>query len=244
MLKSLRLRRPFLPFLRGWRSFLKKLVLLGLVMTLLPVLVLRWLPPPTTAFMLRAQWTAFWEGRENFRIRYQWVSWSDISRTAALAVVASEDQLFASHLGFDLHAIAKAAVGNRRGQRLHGASTISQQTAKNLFLSPARSFWRKGLEAYFTVLLELVWPKQRILEVYLNIAQFGDGVFGVEAASRHYFHKPAARLTAREAALLAATLPNPVLLHADRASAYVLKRRDWILDQMRRLGPEALGGDP
>jgi len=211
-------------------------------MTLLPVVALRWLPPPTSAFMVRSQWLAIWEGRENFRIRYQWVDWPGISRSAALAVVASEDQLFATHLGFDFGAIAKAAAGNRRGHRLHGASTISQQTAKNLFLTPARSLWRKGLEAYFTVLLELSWPKRRILEVYLNVAQFGDGVFGVEAASRQFFHKPAARLTAREAALLAATLPNPLVLHADRPSAYVLRRRDWILNQMRRLGPEAVGG--
>ncbi|NJD08397.1 MAG: monofunctional biosynthetic peptidoglycan transglycosylase [Methylococcaceae bacterium] len=212
-------------------------------MTLLPVLALRWLPPPTTAFMVRAQWLAFWEGKENFRIRYQWVDWPDISRAAALAVVASEDQLFGSHLGFDFGAIAKAAAGNRSGRRLHGASTISQQTAKNLFLTSSRSFWRKGVEAYLTVLLELLWPKQRILEVYLNVAQFGDGVYGIEAACRKYYRKPAARLTAREAALLAATLPNPLVLRADKPSAYLLRRRDWILEQMRRLRPEALGED-
>jgi monofunctional biosynthetic peptidoglycan transglycosylase len=132
-----------------------------------------------------------------------------------------------------------AYAGYRSGAKLRGASTITQQTAKNVFLWSGRSWVRKGLEAWFTLLLELLWPKQRILEAYLNVAEFGPGVFGVEAAAQTYFGKPAARLGPREAALLAAVLPNPLRLRVDRPSAYVLARQDWILDQMRRLGGEA-----
>lgn len=234
---------PVPPRAKSWSARLKKLAMLLFGATLAPVLLLRWLPPPTTAYMLRSQCQAAWEGRSDFRLRYRWVGWDDIARSAALAVVASEDQRFASHFGFDFGAIAKAIGSNRHGHAVHGASTISQQTAKNLFLVPARSYWRKGLEAYLTVLLELFWPKQRILEVYLNVAQFGDGIFGVEAASRYYFRKPAALLSAREAALLAATLPNPLVMRADHASPYVLRRQAWILQQMRRLGAVALGAE-
>ncbi len=153
-----------------------------------------------------------------------------------LAVIASEDQRFADHHGFDLDSIQDAVEDHERGRRLRGASTISQQVAKNVFLWPGRSFVRKGLEAYFTVLIEALWPKRRILEVYLNVAEFGDGLFGVEAASQRYFKKPASRLSLEEAAVLAAVLPNPHRLRAGRPSAYVEERRDWILRQMDQLG--------
>lgn len=224
----------------AWRSALRvwllRLSLAALLASVLPVLILRWAPPPTSAFMLRASALARLEGRENFALRYRWTPLEEISPEAGKAAVAAEDQLFFHHFGFDLRAIAQVWTRNAEGGRLRGASTISQQTAKNLFLYPGRNFLRKGLEAYFTALIELFWSKRRILEVYLNVAQFGDGIYGIEAASRAYFGKPAGRLTSAEAALLAAVLPNPVLLRANKPSAYVLKRRNWIMEQMRRLG--------
>jgi monofunctional biosynthetic peptidoglycan transglycosylase len=185
--------------------------------------------------MLHAWGAALLEGRKGFQLRYQWTDWARISPHAAIAVIAAEDQLFRDHRGFDFHAITRAMNRNRHGRTLRGASTITQQTAKNLFLYAGKSFWRKGLEAYFTVLMEALWPKRRILEVYLNIAQFGDGIYGIGAASEVFFHKPAASLTANEAALLAAALPNPLILKADKPSRYLLKRRQWILRQVRLL---------
>jgi monofunctional biosynthetic peptidoglycan transglycosylase len=207
-----------------------------LLLTAIPVLVLRWLHPLTTAFMLEARADAALAGQHGYRQDYRWVSLEQISPHAAIAVIASEDQLFPFHAGFDFDSIREAVRASEHGKRLRGASTISQQVAKNLFLSSGHSFVRKGLEAWFTVLIETLWPKERILEMYLNVAQFGDGVYGVQAAAERFWHKPAARLTSAEAALLAAVLPNPVRLHAERPSAYVLERRDWILGQMRGLG--------
>lgn len=204
--------------------------------SVLAVLFLRWVPPLTSAVIVQKTLAAVWTDDERFRLRHQWVSWEEISGHAKIAVIASEDQRFPDHHGFDFHALGQALRSYRDGGRLRGASTISQQVAKNLFLWSGRSFVRKGLEAYFTGLIELLWPKERILEVYLNIAEFGPGIFGIEAASQAYFRKPAARLSAREAALLAAVLPNPLRLRADRPSAYVLDRRNWILHQMWRLG--------
>ena len=198
-------------------------------------LALRWIRPLATAVTIERRIEALKEGRSYHPAR-RWVRWDHISPYAALAVIAAEDQRFAQHHGFDVEAIQKAIDEHDRGRRLRGASTISQQVAKNLFLWSGRSFVRKGLEAYFTVLIELTWPKRRILEVYLNIVEFGDGVFGVEAASQRYFHKPAARLRAEDAALLAAVLPNPLRFRADRPSVYVQERREWILEQMGQLG--------
>jgi monofunctional biosynthetic peptidoglycan transglycosylase len=197
------------------------------------VLLLRWLPPPTSAFMLFADIRP---------LHQQWVPWARIAPAMRLAVVASEDQKFPEHHGFDFEAIDKALEQNqkRRGRHLHGASTISQQTAKNLFLWSGRSWLRKGLEAYCTVLLENLWPKRRILEVYLNIARFGPDVYGVEEAAQRYFGKPAARLDAHEAAVLAAVLPSPERMHAGRPSAYVEERAAAIGEQMRQLGSDYL----
>jgi monofunctional biosynthetic peptidoglycan transglycosylase len=200
------------------------------------VLVLRWLHPLTTAFMLEARADAALAGQHGYRQDYRWASLEQISPHAAIAVIASEDQLFPFHAGFDFDSIREAVRASEHGKRLRGASTISQQVAKNLFLWSGHSFVRKGLEAWFTVLIETLWPKERILEMYLNVAQFGDGVYGVQAAAERFWHVPAAHLTSAEAALLAAVLPNPVRLHAERPSAYVLERRDWILGQMRGLG--------
>lgn len=162
----------------------------------------------------------------------------NIPRHMALAVVAAEDQNFPHHFGFDVDAITRAVEHNEKGRTVRGASTISQQVAKNLFLWSGRSYVRKGLEAGLTVLIELLWPKKRILEVYLNIAEFGDGTYGVNAAARRFFNKPPDRLTAQEAALLAAVLPSPKRSSATHPSAYVRQRAQWIQTQMRQLGPD------
>jgi len=207
-----------------------------LVLTVVPVLLLRWIAPVTSAFMLEARIGALRTGEKGYRTQYHWVSLERISPQAAIAVIASEDQTFPFNYGFDFHSIRGAVRAAQRGRRLRGASTISQQVARNLFLWPGRSFVRKGIEAYFTVLLETLWPKERILEVYLNVAQFGRGIYGVEAAARHFYREPAARLTADQAAMLAAVLPNPVNWHVDRPSRFVAWKQRWILLQMRNLG--------
>jgi monofunctional biosynthetic peptidoglycan transglycosylase len=216
--------------------WLGALLLAWLLFTVLAVLLLRWLHPLASAVMVEARLEAWAAHRRDYHTDYRWVSLEQISPHAAIAVIASEDQLFPFHAGFDFNSIREAVRASERGKRLRGASTISQQVAKNLFLWGGHSFVRKGLEAYFTVLIELLWPKERILEVYLNIAQFGDGIFGVEAAAQRFWHKPARALSSSEAALLAAVLPNPLRLHADRPSGYVLSRHEWILGQMRDLG--------
>ena len=202
----------------------------------LSTLCLRWIDPPTSAFMLQSRYAARSQGRDDFRIRHYWVDWRFIAPAAKVAVVASEDQRFLDHDGFDVDSIADAVYERVKQGRQRGASTVSQQVAKNLYLWPGKSFLRKGLEAWFTLLVELFWPKQRVLEVYLNVAQFGDGIFGIEAASLAYFCKSAAELTPREAATLAAVLPNPLRYRADRPSEYVRARSRWILAQMQRLG--------
>jgi monofunctional biosynthetic peptidoglycan transglycosylase len=214
-------------------------LLAWLLLSSLAVLLLRWCAPLTSAMMLEARLEAWSSQQPGYHSEFHWVSLEQISAHAALAVIASEDQLFPFHAGFDFNSIREAVRASEHGHRLRGASTISQQVAKNLFLWPGHSFVRKGLEAYFTVLIEACWPKERILEMYLNIAQFGAGVYGVEAAAQHFWHKPARRLSAPEAALLAAVLPNPLRLHAERPSHYLIERRDWILGQMRALGGDA-----
>jgi monofunctional biosynthetic peptidoglycan transglycosylase len=211
-------------------------ILACVVLSALFVLSLRWIDPPTSAFMLETRLRATSEGDRTYRTDYEWVNLERISPHAAIAVIASEDQQFPFHAGFDLNSIRESVRASERGKKLRGASTISQQVAKNLFLWNGRSFVRKGVEAWMTVLIELTWPKERILEVYLNIVELGRGIYGMEAAARRFYHKPAARLTSSEAAVLAAVLPNPIRMHADRPSAYVLERRDWILGQMRALG--------
>lgn len=217
---------------------LRQCLMVCFLVTALPVLVLRWVPPPISTFMIIANTSAIIHGERDFSLQYQWRPWDAISPHAKLAVIAAEDQTFADHLGFDFKAMKKALISNQRSQKIRGGSTLSQQTAKNLFLYPGRSYLRKIIEAYLTALIEVSWPKQRILEVYLNIAEFGKGVYGVEAASQTFFHKSAATLSAREAALLAAVLPNPTLLRVDHPSAYVLRRRQWIARQMQGLGGE------
>lgn len=217
-------------------SFCIKTVLWFFFASIAAVIVLRWLPPPTSSFMLLSYASTFTNGDFDYRVRYHWRHWEEISADAKLAVIASEDQRFPEHHGFDVNAIADAVETYANGGRLRGASTISQQVAKNLFLWSGRSIPRKLLEAYFTGMIELFWPKRRTLEVYLNIAEFGPGIYGIGAAAQAFFHKPAAALSKSEAALLAAVLPNPVLYQARHPSRYVQKRRAWIMKQMDRLG--------
>jgi monofunctional biosynthetic peptidoglycan transglycosylase len=203
------------------------------------VLLLRWVEPPATAFMLEARWHALIAGDRAYRQRYDWVDLEAISPQAAMAVIAAEDQQFPFHAGFDFKSIREAVRHNAHSRRTRGASTISQQVAKNLFLWSGRSYLRKGVEASLTVLIEWLWPKERILEMYLNIAQFGPGTYGIEAAAQRYFHKPARRVRRDEAALLAAVLPNPVRFRVEAPSAYVRSRQAWIMGQMADLGGTA-----
>ncbi len=216
---------------------LRRWLLAGLAACLLlsvaPVIMLRWVTPPTSAVMLQRILV------EGHKLDYQWVPLTQIAPAVALAVVAAEDQKFPDHLGFDLKAIRNAVENNARGGRLRGASTLTQQVARNLFLWQGRSYLRKGLEAWFTLLLELCWSKQRILEVYLNIAETGPQTFGIQAAARRYFGQSASTLTREQAALIAAVLPNPLRFHADRPSGYILSRRNHILQQMSQLGGNA-----
>jgi len=228
---------------RPWRWVFLWLPLLFIGVTLAQVLALRWLPPPGSAFMLGRRVDALLERDWDFPIRYQWRDAGRISRNLPIALVAAEDQNFPDHNGFDFKAIDKAMANNKRGRRIRGASTISQQLAKNLFLWQGRSYLRKGLEAWYTVLIELTWPKSRILEVYANVVEFGDGIYGAEAAAQAFFHKPAARLTPAESARLAAVLPSPRRYDAGRPGPYVQRRARWIERQVQHLGgPGYLAG--
>lgn len=212
---------------RRWPWILLALILLPLA----PVIAFKWLPPPTTAFMLQSPTQP---------VDYRWVPMAQIAPVAGQAVIAAEDQKFPLHDGFDREAIQKAIAHNQRSKRRRGASTISQQTAKNLFLWSGGGYFRKGIEAGYTVLLEQLWGKERILEVYLNIAEFGPGLYGVEAAAQHYFGKPAAKLSAGEAARLAAVLPSPRRWSVAKPGPYVQRRVQWVLGQMgygRRSAP-------
>ena len=238
----MRRQRKATKFLRRFRRALAGATIVAMAFSALLVVPLRWVDPPTSSFMLQRKWEG-WLGDETVpRLDHQWVPWTRISTSVPLAVVAAEDQRFPVHRGFDLVEIQNALAERDTTGRVRGASTISQQVAKNLFLWSGRSWVRKGLEAYFTVLIELSWPKRRILEVYLNIAQFGDRTFGVGAASRRFFHKSPSALTPRDAALLAAVLPNPVRMRVDQPSTYVQERAAWIQQQARQLGADYLSG--
>jgi monofunctional biosynthetic peptidoglycan transglycosylase len=212
-------------------------ILLGLVIiSFLLVLTLRWINPPTSMMMTIQRCEAVMNHRKDFRIDYRWVNWEQIALHLPLAIIASEDQKFPIHHGFDLEAITDAVKTRMNGGRLRGASTITQQVAKNLFLWTGKSLLRKGIEAYFTALIEIFWSKQRVLEVYMNIAEFGDGIFGAEAACQRYFGKPAGNIHLWEAARLAAVLPDPKAMNPKRPSAYVYKRAQWIQRQIDQMG--------
>ena len=213
---------------------IKKIFLFLLISHLAYILLIRFVDPPITV----TQITSIIEGNGFKRTH---LSLDEMSTAAKLAVVASEDQLFPDHNGFDIKGIERALAFNKKkkGKKIRGASTISQQVAKNVFLWQGRSWFRKGLEVYFTFMIELVWSKQRILEVYLNEAEMGKGIFGIEAAAKKYFKKPAKRLTRTEAAMIAASLPNPVRYTVKPASTYVSRKYPWVLRQMNNLD-----GDP
>jgi len=200
------------------------------------VIVFKWVPVSMTPLMVIRSVQQYQDDKEVV-LKHDWVSKDEISRNLKLAVICSEDQNFLNHNGFDMKAIEKAIEFNKAGKRVRGASTISQQTAKNVFLWPHRSWFRKGLEAYFTFLIEVFWSKERILEVYLNSIEMGDGIYGAEAASQHWFKKPATKLSRSEAAAIAAILPNPRVYRARPATNYIQGRKNWIVRQMGYFGP-------
>ncbi|EPL6453712.1 monofunctional biosynthetic peptidoglycan transglycosylase [Providencia rettgeri] len=221
---------------RLWH-WLKKITFSLLVVWFCTVIVFKYVPVPFSAVMAERQISAWLNLNFSYVSSSTWVSENQISPYIYLAVIASEDQNFPHHWGFDLDAIERAYKHNTiNKQSIRGASTISQQTVKNLWLWDGRSWFRKGLEALMTPVMEVLWSKQRILTIYLNIAEFGDGVFGVEEASNRFFNKPASKLSMSEAALLAAVLPNPHRYSVKSPSSYVLKRQAWILNQMHLLG--------
>lgn len=214
---------------KGFKILLR--VLLGfLVISFVSTLIFRFVPIPFTPLMI----IRYFEMEEG-KIDKDWKSLDEIGKNMPLAVVTAEDQKFAEHFGFDLEAIEKAVKYNEKhkGKKVKGASTISQQTAKNVFLWPGRSWIRKGLEVYFTFVIEICWSKKRIIEVYLNVIEMGPGVYGAEAASQYYFNKSASKLTKQEAATIAAILPNPIRWSASHPTPYILKKRNWIVRHMK-----------
>ena len=224
------------------RRLLRLVLLAVLGMTALTVVLIlpfRWLNPPITMFMLADRLQAVRSDDPDYRFRHEWVEWDELSPSLKVAVIAAEDQRFSRHFGFDLVEIDKALRARRTGASSRGASTITQQTAKNLFLWSGQSWVRKGIEAWLTLWLELLWPKQRILEVYLNIAEFGPGVFGAEAASHYHFGLTARALGTANSALLAAVLPNPIVYQASAPSGYVVGRQRKIQRQMQLIGGTA-----
>ena len=221
-------------------KWILKFAIIFFVSTVLLVFAMRWINPVTSSIMVQRQISSFFRGDFEL-IKYHWVDYEDVSKFMPIAIVAAEDQNFPKHFGFDFKQIEKALKQNKRGKRIRGASTLTQQVAKNLFLWEGKSFVRKGIEAYFTLLIELLWNKQRILEVHMNIAEMGNNIFGVGTASLAYYKKSPAKLTKAQAALLAAILPNPNKYSAVKPSGYVRGRQNWIIRQINSLGgPEYL----
>ena len=222
-------------FLRSCWIFTRNFILLFFLVSIVWVVLGRFLPIYMTPLMPIRTVEAYLEGRTP-KNRKIWVPMQEISPNMVQAVVASEDNLFLKHNGFSFFAISKAFEHNLKGKRIRGGSTISQQTAKNVFLWQERSYLRKGLEAYFTVLIELIWNKERIMEVYLNVIEMGDGIYGVEAASQEFFGRPAVDLSKSQAALIAACLPNPRRFLVDQPSGFVERRKSKILQRMGQIG--------
>ncbi len=218
-------------------KFLLKLFLGFVILSVVSVIIFRWLPIPLTPLMLIRCVEQKSDGKK-MTLKHDWVSLEEISPKLQLAVVCSEDQNYLKHYGFDWGAIKKARKANEEGKKLRGASTISQQTAKNVFLWPGRSYVRKGFEVYFTLLIEIFWSKERIMEVYLNSIEMGNGVYGAESAAQHWFKKPAIKLNKDESAAIASVLPNPLKYIANPASGYIGKRKAWIKQQMSFWGNE------
>ncbi|MCB9209819.1 MAG: monofunctional biosynthetic peptidoglycan transglycosylase [Ignavibacteriales bacterium] len=215
------------------------LLMFFLALTMILVIIFRFLPVPTSSFIVQKRISDIFQDNTQ-PVSYDWTNYENISPSIKLAVIAAEDQKFPEHFGFDFDSIEKALSQNEKRKIKRGASTITQQTAKNLFLWSDKSFIRKGLEVYFTLLLEIFWSKERILEVYLNIAEFGENIYGVKAASKKYFNVNTSKLSFRNAAQLAAVLPNPKRYKVNSPSPYVQRRTIWIQRQMNQLGQEIL----
>jgi monofunctional biosynthetic peptidoglycan transglycosylase len=213
--------------LRVWR-FIKRALIILLVVQFIYIILLKWIDPPITVTQF-ASWIS------GHGLKRDYVSRNRISPAAKLAIIASEDQLFPDHNGFDFKSIEKAMKHNQKSKSLHGASTVSQQTAKNVFLWQGRSWFRKGLEVYFTFMIEKIWGKKRILEVYMNVVEMGSGILGIEEASKKIFNKKAADLSKQESSMIAASLPNPRLYTVKPVSKYVAIRSGWVLRQMNNL---------
>ncbi len=220
--------------LKKLQCWLQRIVIFFFASTILAVVAYRWIPVYFTPLMFIRCYQQASRGEE-VRMRHHWVPLSEMSKYMPVAVMASEDQRFMEHHGFDFDAIDKAIKEHQDGKRQRGGSTISQQTAKNVFLWPEASWVRKGLEAYFTVLIELCWSKQRIMEVYLNSIEMGDGIYGAEAVAQWHFATTAAGLTRQQCALIAATLPNPLRFSSKNPSKYMLRRQTWIMRQMKHI---------
>lgn len=221
--------------LRKILNFIWKAIVCFVVTSILSVIVFRWVPVPLTPLMVIRCIEQKMDGKK-MHLSHDWVPFEEITPKLQLAVVCSEDQNYLKHFGFDWGAIQKAMKENEQGKHMRGASTITQQTAKNVFLWPGRSYVRKGFEVWFTLLIEIFWSKERIMEVYLNSIEMGDGVYGAEAASQHWFRKKASKLTKDEAAAIAAILPSPLRYKANPATNYISKRKEWIKQQMNYWG--------
>lgn len=217
-------------------KYILKIILWLFGFSIAIVIFFKWVPVPITPLMLIRNIEQLQDDKK-LVLKHDWVPIEEISKNLQLAVICSEDQNFLIHNGFDMDAIEKAIKHNKKGKRIRGASSISQQTAKNVFLWPQRSWFRKGMETYFTFLIELFWSKERIMEVYLNSIEMGNGVYGVEAASQFWFKKSAIKLNRNEAAAIAAILPNPLRYRANPATNYIQGRKNWIVRQMNFFGP-------
>lgn len=212
--------------------FFAKIAMWFIIVSIGLVLLFKWVPLPITPLMV----IRYFEKDSPKILKHDWEPIQNISKNLQLAVICSEDQNFLKHNGFDIIAIEKAYENNKKGKRIKGGSTISQQTAKNVFLWPQRSWFRKGLETYFTFLIELFWSKERIMEVYLNTIEMGNGIYGAEAAAQHWFKKPASKLSKEEASAIAAILPNPRKYKANPVTNYIASRKNWIMRQMNFYG--------
>lgn len=221
--------------LRKILNFIWRAIVCFVVVSILSVILFRWVPVPVTPLMLIRCVEQKMEGKK-MHMSHDWVPFEEITPKLQLAVVCSEDQNYLKHFGFDWGAIQKAMKENEQGKHMRGASTITQQTAKNVFLWPGRSYIRKAFEVWFTLLIEIFWSKERIMEVYLNSIEMGDGVYGAEAASQYWFKKRASKLTKDEAAAMAAILPSPLRYKANPPTNYISKRKEWIKQQMNYWG--------
>lgn len=217
-------------------KILLKVLLWFFGLTIFWVLAYKVINPPLTYLMVQRSFERVWDGK-GWKLEKEWKDFDEMSLNLKKAIIAAEDSQFLDHNGFDFDAIGQAYKKNQQGKKIRGGSTISQQTAKNVFLWPGRSYIRKGFEAYFTVLIELFWSKQRILEVYMNVIEMGDGIYGAEAATQAYYKKSCKSLLKGEAALLAAVFPNPIRWTPAKPTAYIYKRQSTILRNMRNLGP-------